>query len=586
MRAITLLVVLALASGCAVQFPQATEQDRKLADFVAGNTATPRPEFESNPDAGPGAIALLADAFRSTDPNVVHRAERAASDVVHASARPGATTERRQSVLALESLLDATPALPATERRFVCRLLGAAISDSAERMRLEARKSDPQLADDVAFALARSGPHDEALPLADQTSSTWPQSRCAGLRAAAQSDTKESQDALLSALRDESASVRAVAAEILATRASRGLDDVLREELEASSDPDGKARIVTILEARHALDWATIDRVLASHEEAPLVAVAEALANRGDAKSEARLGDLALAPRSSTMNAHAALLSALARLAQRDAFAGDRDAAMKISMLVQSATKDDATRAEALKVFATLADPETRPLLDAFDADAGPLAHAQVVRTRLAIADKLRATDPAAATDVYRKILDQPGDRRLRETALRRLTAQGVDAKSILAKQGILLDWRVLGPLPRDAMAFEEQPFGAAIDPNRPFEHGGKTFAWTPLSTTDLDGHVDLLAHFDGKNDCIAFATATFVADDAFDGTLAVGSDDGVAIWVNGERVLAHDVARAWSPGEEQVQVHFVKGANGILLKITQGGGDFGFSAQVPPRAR
>ncbi len=578
MRALAILVA-ALLSGCAVKFPEATENDRAFAAAVAAAPAPQDQKPVASQHAGPGAIALLADAFRSTDPNAVHRAERALADLVHESARPGAGRERRQSVLALESLLDATPPLPPTERRYVCRMLGIAVTDAAEVARLEARRSDARLADDVAFALERCGAT-KPTPSIQDASTTRPESRCAALCALASSNHEDADAALLSALADESVSVRATAVDLLAARTSGGLDAKLVRAFDGA-DPDGRGRIVQLLERRQALDDATIERVIASHDEAPRVALARVLGARTDATSERRLGELALQPRSSTMRANEAVLAGLVRHAERHAFAGQKEAAADSARLVLASSKDDATRAAAMNVFAVLADPVTLPFVDVASADAGPRTRASAVRARLAMADRLKASDPAAATELLRAIVGQPENRRARESALRRLTAQGVDAKDVIAKTGVILDWRVLGPLPRDTTRFGEPSPVPDVSSSMSIQIGDAMIGWRSLSTNDLDGHVDLLARFDGRHDAVAFAGAKFLMDEACTGTLEIGSDDGVAVWLNGERLLAKDVPRGWSPGEEKVAARFVKGENLLLLQITQGGGDWGYSARV-----
>lgn len=62
---------------------------------------------------------------------------------------------------------------------------------------------------------------------------------------------------------------------------------------------------------------------------------------------------------------------------------------------------------------------------------------------------------------------------------------------------------------------------------------------------------------------------------------LAVGSDDGVRAWLNGEVILSVDAMRPWQADQERVKgVKLREGWNLLLLKITQGGADWRASAR------
>jgi len=63
--------------------------------------------------------------------------------------------------------------------------------------------------------------------------------------------------------------------------------------------------------------------------------------------------------------------------------------------------------------------------------------------------------------------------------------------------------------------------------------------------------------------------------------SLAIGSDDGVAVWLNGKEVFRNDVGRAYAPKADRVPIELKKGSNSLLLKISQGGGDWSFGAHV-----
>jgi hypothetical protein len=61
---------------------------------------------------------------------------------------------------------------------------------------------------------------------------------------------------------------------------------------------------------------------------------------------------------------------------------------------------------------------------------------------------------------------------------------------------------------------------------------------------------------------------------------LLLGSDDGIKAWLNGTPVCTHDVYQGWQPDQFEHAVNLAEGWNRLLCKVSQGGGDFMFSAR------
>lgn len=61
---------------------------------------------------------------------------------------------------------------------------------------------------------------------------------------------------------------------------------------------------------------------------------------------------------------------------------------------------------------------------------------------------------------------------------------------------------------------------------------------------------------------------------------LLLGSDDGIKIWLNGFNYCTHDVYQSWQPDQFVEQIILDAGWNRLLCKISQGGGDYKFSAR------
>ncbi len=69
--------------------------------------------------------------------------------------------------------------------------------------------------------------------------------------------------------------------------------------------------------------------------------------------------------------------------------------------------------------------------------------------------------------------------------------------------------------------------------------------------------------------------TATVPAD--IETELSLGSDDAIAVWVNGKQIHANKAQRGVAPDQDKVKAQLVKGENAILVKVINGGGVGGF---------
>ena len=116
----------------------------------------------------------------------------------------------------------------------------------------------------------------------------------------------------------------------------------------------------------------------------------------------------------------------------------------------------------------------------------------------------------------------------------------------------------------------------------QPPEENPAGVTWTPAPF--VDGQIDLGAHYSGAYDVVAYARLVLQADRATTLHLAMGSDDGLAVFLRGKRVFAHDVLRGLKRGEDEVEVPLVAGRNELLFKVTQAGGDFGLAVEARVR--
>jgi HEAT repeat protein len=140
--------------------------------------------------------------------------------------------------------------------------------------------------------------------------------------------------------------------------------------------------------------------------------------------------------------------------------------------------------------------------------------------------------------------------------------------------------WQIIGPFPNVDGAGFDKDFGLerAVDLNKAYTTEGKNTArFRPVVPDANTGYVNLLEQFEQKENVVAYAVAYVKSPTARAAQLTGGSDDGVKIWVNGKRVVSNNAARAANPNDERADAQLKEGWNEVLVKVTQGGGDWGF---------
>ena len=121
-----------------------------------------------------------------------------------------------------------------------------------------------------------------------------------------------------------------------------------------------------------------------------------------------------------------------------------------------------------------------------------------------------------------------------------------------------------------------------SFDAPHPPEEDPASVAWTRVPLDD--GQLDLGARFAGATNVVAYARVTLEADRPTLLHLALGSDDGLAVYFGGRRLLARDVMRGLKKGEDEVDVPLAAGRNELLFKVTQGGGGFAVAVEAQVR--
>lgn len=118
----------------------------------------------------------------------------------------------------------------------------------------------------------------------------------------------------------------------------------------------------------------------------------------------------------------------------------------------------------------------------------------------------------------------------------------------------------------------EKPPQGAAV-----LFDGTNFDQWEPGEPTGLVGIYHLL----GKSKAAAaYLQCEVYSEKEQQAYLAIGSDDGVKAWLNGQLVHSNKIIRMWHPDEDKQWVTLEQGWNTLMLKVTTKGGPWSASAR------
>ncbi|MBI3414860.1 MAG: PSD1 domain-containing protein [Verrucomicrobia bacterium] len=133
--------------------------------------------------------------------------------------------------------------------------------------------------------------------------------------------------------------------------------------------------------------------------------------------------------------------------------------------------------------------------------------------------------------------------------------------------------WQMVGPFPAASKieAFEKD-FIATKDIDLKHTYADGKLRWTK-KTEFTDGEVHSLS---GEVSA-TYLYRTISTKEATILDVGLGSDDGLQVWLNGEKILSRDVERGVAPNQDTLKLALLKGENRLLLKISNGGGDSGF---------
>lgn len=155
--------------------------------------------------------------------------------------------------------------------------------------------------------------------------------------------------------------------------------------------------------------------------------------------------------------------------------------------------------------------------------------------------------------------------------------------------------WWVIGPF--------DCPFAESLERVLPPEReldvtatyegkNDKRIAWQKIerplvagaSVTD-EFAIDLNKVCGASDNAVAYALTYLHAPAAQEAVLALGSDDGVQVWLNGAEIHRKRLVRPYGARQDFVPLALRAGSNTLLLKVSQGAGGWGFGAHVEDAA-
>jgi len=168
------------------------------------------------------------------------------------------------------------------------------------------------------------------------------------------------------------------------------------------------------------------------------------------------------------------------------------------------------------------------------------------------------------------------------QSAVAKLRELGVDFDPARAS-GFVTTWWVIGPFPGGNVDTEYPPEGG-VDLAAAVQAGDREARWQQHHTGDFEGIVNLLPLLDPNQNVTAYLYAEVNVDAAQDVLLKMGSDDGMVCWLNGERIHRAPQPRSLTVDQDTVEARLNAGANKVLLKVAQGGGDWSCCLRLTDR--
>jgi len=414
--------------------------------------------------------------------------------------------------------------------------------------------------------------------------STTEWQKCAALVGLGRAGLTDSIQTALPYLGDESKQVRGSATACLASIPGNDADRALADAMRGAN-PMVRSGLVRVLAARgDPQSVPAIRKSLKDRSAEVRVAALDVLGQLDDPSFESTL--LEAAQKGSDETRPIALRSYI-QLADARLKKDEKNVALEMYETAVDLADGNDERRSALAGIAAIASPESLPKVEPYISSGASKSAA--LTAYIAIGDGLaKSGDRQRAIEVLEKAIDAGPRRALALQAARLLYDLGVTV-DLAVQSGFLTTWHLIGPFPCPNRDDWDTPYipEQEIDLAGTYEVAGKTFKWKKYSTGDPQGIFDLGAILSPNNRVAVYAHATVDSDTAQDVLFKIGSDDGIICWLNGKQIHNNKADRGVEIDQDVVETRLESGTNTILLKILQGGGDWGFCMRITtPRNR
>lgn len=408
-----------------------------------------------------------------------------------------------------------------------------------------------------------------------------------GSDAAAASEAVKAIEALGTA-----AEMQAVAALLASSSADRG-DAGLRSALEAAGtaicsratdkEACGQGVLAALDKAKDAAARCALLRILTRIKTAAcLAAVRKAMDDKEAEVSEAAVRALTEWPESAAVP----YLVDLAKTTAKDNYAvlamrgclrlagvKERPAGERLDIykkVLETAKRPDEKK-QALAGTADLMTPEALELLKGYFADRALGDDAANAAVRMAKQGGPFLGDKAA--EALECIKNLPGV----SEQLRKAAEEGIKAvKNTGQVDGFIVAWMLAGPYTQEGKN-SDALFDTVFEPEKP---NAAAVAWRAVML-EKDKHLVELDKILGGNERVAYLKTGITSEMDQEALLEVGSDDGVKVWLNGQVVHANNATRPCTEAQDKVKLKLKQGANTLLCKVTQGGGEWALVARL-----
>ncbi len=136
--------------------------------------------------------------------------------------------------------------------------------------------------------------------------------------------------------------------------------------------------------------------------------------------------------------------------------------------------------------------------------------------------------------------------------------------------------WYVIGPFECDENEFDNSgPPEKEIDLKKTYPgKGGRPVGWKEFADFRL-GAANNLKKYRNNDNAAVYLYHEIEAAEAMTLPISLGSDDQLAVWINGKEVLRENVVRSVAPDQSHADLKLKAGKNQLLLKVGNIGGEW-----------